>query len=121
MARKLTRRAARQMAAARNNLRGGRPCEPRACSRCGTPCDSATQAAAHCVAPAVRDREAASGRVAALRQCSPEMLKKKFPAWRYHRTEPAVIVNTPEEEAALGEGWADSPAVFHDRGTRQVE
>jgi hypothetical protein len=27
----------------------------------------------------------------------------------YHRTEPAVIVKNPDEEADLGEGWADRP------------
>jgi hypothetical protein len=107
LARKLTRRAARQMAAARNNLRGGRPCEPRACPRCGTPCDSATQAAAHCVGPAVRERQAA-----ARRQHSPESLKREYPKWKYHRTKPAVIVVDPEAEADLGDGWADRPTAF---------
>ena len=52
MARKLTRRAARQMAAARKSFRGGRPVQPKPCPRCGTPCASAVQAAAHCVGPA---------------------------------------------------------------------
>jgi len=35
-----------------------------------------------------------------------------YPSWRYHRTERAVIVNDPAEEAALGPGWADTPAAF---------
>lgn len=35
-----------------------------------------------------------------------------YPCWRYHRTEPAVIVNDAVEEAALGDGWADTPAKF---------
>lgn len=35
-----------------------------------------------------------------------------FPSWRYHRTEPARIVNDPLELDALGEGWADTPAAF---------
>jgi hypothetical protein len=65
------------------------------------------QAAAHCVGPAVCDREAAERRAAAIRKHTPEMLRKKFPSWRYHRTAPAIIVHSPEEEAALGEGWAD--------------
>jgi hypothetical protein len=64
------------------------------------------------VAPAVRDREAAERRAAAIRKYTPEMLRKKFPSWRYHRTAPAIIVHSPEEEAALGEGWADTPAAF---------
>jgi hypothetical protein len=36
----------------------------------------------------------------------------QFPTWRYHATEPAVIVNDPGELEALGEGWEDSPAAF---------
>jgi hypothetical protein len=35
-----------------------------------------------------------------------------FPCWRYHRTLPARIVYSAEEEKALGEGWADTPAAF---------
>jgi hypothetical protein len=35
-----------------------------------------------------------------------------FPKWKYHPTKPAVIVYTPEEERALGDGWVDSPADF---------
>lgn len=38
----------------------------------------------------------------------------KFPSWRFHRTEPARIVNDPIEEEALGDGWADTPAAFAD-------
>ena len=107
MARKLTRRAARQMAAARKSFRGGRPVTPKPCPRCGAPCASAVQAAAHCVGPAVRERQ-----VAARRQRSAESLKRVYPRWMYHRTKPAVIVKSQQEEAALGEGWADSPAAF---------
>jgi hypothetical protein len=36
----------------------------------------------------------------------------QFPCWRYHATQPAVIVNDPEELESLGEGWADTPAAF---------
>lgn len=35
-----------------------------------------------------------------------------YPSWRYHRTEPARIVNDPAEEEALGAGWTDTPAAF---------
>lgn len=38
----------------------------------------------------------------------------RFPAWRYHRTEAPRIVQSPEQEAALGPGWADTPAAFLD-------
>jgi hypothetical protein len=66
------------------------------------------------VAPAVREREAAERRAAAIRKYAPEMLRKKFPSCRYHRTAPPIIVHSPEEEAALGEGWADTPAAFQE-------
>ena len=107
LARKLTRRAARQMAAARKSFRGGRPVTPKPCPRCGAPCASAVQAAAHCVGPALRERQ-----VAARRQRSPESLKRDYPKWKYHRTGPAVMVKNPDEEADLGEGWADRPIAF---------
>lgn len=35
-----------------------------------------------------------------------------FPKWKYHKEKKAVVVKTPEEEKALGPGWADSPAAF---------
>ena len=38
--------------------------------------------------------------------------KRKYAKWKYHRTEPAVMVKDPEEEADLGEGWADRPTAF---------
>jgi hypothetical protein len=45
---------------------------------------------------------------------SPEALSLYYPAHRYHRTKPFAVVNSPEEEAALGEGWANTPAAFQD-------
>ena len=39
----------------------------------------------------------------------------EFPKWKYHKTEPAVIVESAEEEAALGKGW--SSTVFEDPKT----
>lgn len=44
-----------------------------------------------------------------------------FPKWKYHETEPAVIVNTPEEEEALGEGWAETPAAFEAKSEPESE
>lgn len=35
-----------------------------------------------------------------------------FPKWKYHAQLAAVIVHSADEETALGEGWADSPAAF---------
>jgi hypothetical protein len=54
-------------------------------------------------------------RLAALPQYSPEELKKKYPSWRYHLTAPPTLVHNPEEDADLGEGWADTPRAFQER------
>jgi hypothetical protein len=32
-----------------------------------------------------------------------------YPKWRYHATKEACVVDTPEAERALGDGWADRP------------
>ena len=32
-----------------------------------------------------------------------------FPKWKYHRTGRSVVVDNADAEAALGEGWGDSP------------
>lgn len=43
-------------------------------------------------------------------QPAPEDLPKlTYPTWRYHPKKPAVIVHSPTEEDALGDGWSDSP------------
>ena len=89
MARKLTTDAARGMAAARKDFRGGRPVKPRKCPRCGMPCASASQALAHCV-----------GR------------RPQYPKFKYHATKPPVVVANRQAERALGKGWADTPAAF---------
>ncbi|HXG71324.1 MAG TPA: hypothetical protein VNJ04_12030 [Gemmatimonadaceae bacterium] len=34
----------------------------------------------------------------------------QYPSWLYHATEPARIVESAEEEAALGPAWSDTPA-----------
>jgi hypothetical protein len=34
---------------------------------------------------------------------------QEFPKWKYHGELPARIVNDPEQEAALGDGWVDHP------------
>ena len=59
-------------------------------------------------------RRAVCAMAAARRQWTPESLKREYPKWKYHRTEPAVIVADPEAEADLGEGWADRPIAFND-------
>ncbi len=111
LARKLTPRAARQMAAARKSFRGGRPLQPRPCPRCGTPCDSAVLAAAHCVGPERRKRATVARLVAQQQRRAAEGEGQEYPKMKYHRTKPAVIVNSAEEEAELGEEW-DDPSVF---------
>ena len=83
MARKLTRCAAREMLAARKSFHDGRPFQPKPCPRCGTPCASTVQASAHCVRPAVRDRQRVARLVAVRRQRSAESLKR---AYRLHRS-----------------------------------
>lgn len=39
-------------------------------------------------------------------------MRIEYPKWKYHRTLAACIVQDPAEEAALGVGWANSPADF---------
>lgn len=36
-----------------------------------------------------------------------------YPKWKYHRTLPPCVIDGPVAEAALGEGWADTPAFFY--------
>lgn len=36
----------------------------------------------------------------------------EYPKWKYHAKKDAVVVSDAKEEAALGKGWADSPAAF---------
>jgi hypothetical protein len=74
---------------------------------CGASCRSSTQAAAHCVGPAVRERERLR-QLAAL-QCSPEELKRRYPKWKYHPIKGGVIVEDPQAEFALGAEWVDKP------------
>lgn len=35
-----------------------------------------------------------------------------YPRWRYHQEKEARIVYSAEQDAALGQGWVDSPADF---------
>jgi hypothetical protein len=34
---------------------------------------------------------------------------QNYPKWKYHRSGRSIIVNDADAEAALGEGWSDSP------------
>src|SRR5262245_60420566 len=36
-------------------------------------------------------------------------INRQYPRWKYHRTGRSVIVKDADAEAALGEGWGDSP------------
>jgi hypothetical protein len=49
------------------------------------------------------------------------MNKIAFPSWRYHRELPARIVASAEEDAALGEEWADTPAAFAEPSADEPE
>jgi hypothetical protein len=37
---------------------------------------------------------------------------KNYPKWKYHATKDPVVVQSKEEEKALGKGWTESPADF---------
>ena len=39
----------------------------------------------------------------------PERELQKFPAWRYHKEHPAVIVQSEEDAKKLGGGWSEEP------------
>jgi len=107
LARKLTRDAARQMAAARKSFRGGRPLKPKPCPRCGTPCASAVEAAAHCVGPEWRKRAKVARLVAKQQRRAAEDRGQEYPKMIYHPTKPAVVVNSAQEEAEIREEWGD--------------
>ena len=34
-----------------------------------------------------------------------------YPKWKYHAVEPAVIVDSAEDEEALGRDWQDAPGL----------
>lgn len=38
----------------------------------------------------------------------------QYPKWKYHASQPAKIVQTQQQESALGAGWTDSPATVND-------
>jgi hypothetical protein len=39
-------------------------------------------------------------------------MEQLYPKWMYHRTLPPVLVQDPDEQAALGDEWAVTPAAF---------
>jgi hypothetical protein len=41
-------------------------------------------------------------------------LRREYPKWKYHRNKAGVVVKNPQEEAALGPGWADAPGAFNE-------
>jgi hypothetical protein len=42
------------------------------------------------------------------------IIEQTYPRWKFHRTLPARVASNPDFEAALGPGWADSPAAFNE-------
>jgi hypothetical protein len=40
---------------------------------------------------------------------------QEFPKCKYHASEPSRLVHNPDEDAALGEDWVNSPALFNAR------
>jgi hypothetical protein len=43
-----------------------------------------------------------------------------YPSWRYKTGETPRIVNSPDEEKALGKGWQDTPTEDHDTRSKPV-
>lgn len=41
---------------------------------------------------------------------TPPYQHQEFPKWKYHAVQGSIIVNSADEESALGEGWVNSPA-----------
>lgn len=52
---------------------------------------------------------------------TPPYIFRAFPSCRYHKTEPPRMVNSPEEDAALGPGWVHNPQELGDAKAEQVE
>lgn len=48
-------------------------------------------------------------------------MSKVYPSWRYHKSEAAKIIETPEQDAALGKAWAESPAEFEEKSEKKSE
>jgi hypothetical protein len=40
-------------------------------------------------------------------------MAEQYPKWLYHRTETPVVVYDPDEHAAKGDGWEESPAFLN--------
>jgi hypothetical protein len=45
---------------------------------------------------------------------------RHYPSWRYHRTENARIVKSPDEDRKLGDDWADVPFDGNEPVAQQV-
>lgn len=48
-------------------------------------------------------------------------MKIEYPKWLYHRTEEPRIVEDPDEHAALGPDWAETPAAFFELPPKKVK
>jgi hypothetical protein len=44
-----------------------------------------------------------------------------YPKWIYHKTKPAILVNSIEEHKAAGKGWKESPADFEQQTYREYQ
>jgi len=107
LARKLSRKEARQMAAQRKHFRGGRPLQPRPCPRCETPRSSTTQAAAHCVGRNAQSKVLPAPPPPQGSQSVKPL--QEYPKMKYHPNGRRFTVKDAQTEAALGEGWGDKP------------
>lgn len=44
-------------------------------------------------------------------------MNKEFPKWKYHEQHAPRLVADPRDEAALGDEWADSPALLDSKSS----
>lgn len=46
-------------------------------------------------------------------------MPQEYPRWKYHQTEPAVIVQDAEADKALGKDWHNDPALVNPAAPRE--
>ena len=83
---------------------GGRPLRPRSCRDVASPALVRRRLRRTASGAMLRQRRGPAA------QGSQSMEPQRdYPRWKYHPTKKAVVVNDAQAEAALGEGWGDTP------------